>query len=256
MKDKIKNLLENNILLRPFLWASFIYYGEGNLASKKRASKEVVPMSQLDRRRVGIIDAWSASDGERTLRVDYPLNENSVVFDMGGFEGNWAAEIYARYSCHILVFEPHLPFYENIKQRFSKNGKIKVYPFGLSSKTEKVCFYESADGSSTFQVTEEGVAEEKVTEIELVDVSDFIEKQNVRNIDLIKINIEGGEFELLERLIEKKQLSLFANLQIQFHDINAESESRMRSIQNELAKTHELTYQFEFIWENWKRKTS
>ena len=27
---------------------------------------------------------------------------------------------------------------------------------------------------------------------------------------------------------------------------------RMEKIQKELAKTHQLTYQYDFVWENWK----
>ena len=29
--------------------------------------------------------AWRRADGDRTLRLDYDLNENSVVFDLGGY---------------------------------------------------------------------------------------------------------------------------------------------------------------------------
>ena len=75
------------------------------------------------------------------------------------------------------------------------------------------------------------------------------------DVDLIKINIEGGEYEVLESLIADNKLSMFKNLQIQFHDFIIENaKERMSKIQQELAKTHVLTYQYEFVWENWKLK--
>ena len=54
----------------------------------------------------------------------------------------------------------------------------------------------SADGSSLFG---KSLACE---EIAIVDVRDWIDKMQIGKIDLIKINIEGGEYELLDRIIE------------------------------------------------------
>jgi len=44
------------------------------------------------------------------------------------------------------------------------------------------------------------------------------------------------------------------NVQVQFHDFVPHAKTRMQSIQRRLAITHELSYQFEFVWENWSRK--
>ena len=53
----------------------------------------------------------------------------------------------------------------------------------------------------------------------------------------------------------RNAISIFKNLQIQFHDfIIDNAEERMKNIQNKLSKTHEITYQYNFVWENWKIK--
>ena len=41
------------------------------------------------------------------------------------------------------------------------------------------------------------------------------------HVDLIKINIEGGEYELLEAILDNNLAKAFDNLQIQFHGIPA-----------------------------------
>jgi hypothetical protein len=41
---------------------------------------------------------------------------------------------------------------------------------------------------------------------------------------------------------------------VQFHDFVPNAEPRMRQIQQALAETHELTYAYPFVWENWRRK--
>ena len=78
-------------------------------------------------------------------------------------------------------------------------------------------------------------------------------KHNIEVVDLIKINIEGGEYDLLDEIIANNWLSKFKNIQVQYHDFVIDNpRERMEKIQKELAKTHQLTYQYDFVWENWK----
>ena len=44
------------------------------------------------------------------------------------------------------------------------------------------------------------------------------------------------------------------NLQIQFHEFVPKASERVRDTQKSLERTHKPTYQFEFVWENWKLK--
>ena len=73
---------------------------------------------------------------------------------------------------------------------------IQVFPYGLSSKDEIRQMSVCGDSSSVF------IESEDALDIKLVDIKRFIEEHKIKHIDLIKINIEGGEYELLERLIE------------------------------------------------------
>ena len=76
----------------------------------------------------------------------------------------------------------------------------------------------------------------------------------VEEVDLMKINIEGGEYELLEQLIETDMMSKIKDLQIQFHNIASDPEKRMQAIQEALKNSRYLTYQYKFVWENWTRR--
>lgn len=190
--------------------------------------------------------AWFKIDGDKTLRLNYDLNENSIVFDVGGYKGQWSSDIYSMYDCRIFIFEPVKEFAENIKRRFQKNKKIKVFPFGLSSRTIKTKMLLSKDGSSAMLNGQDNEL------VDLIKASDFIQNNNIENIDLIKINIEGGEYDLLENLIEAKLIKRIKKIQIQFHDFVPNAEVRMKKIQKQLEKTHHLTYQYEFVWENWE----
>lgn len=88
--------------------------------------------------------------------------------------------------------------------------------------------------------------------IKLVKAADFLKENNIKTIDLMKINIEGGEYALLEHLIEAGHIKEIKNIQIQFHDFVPDADKRMCKIQSGLEETHFLTYQYRFVWENWR----
>lgn len=192
---------------------------------------------------------WFAVHGDQTLRLNYDLNPDSLVFDLGGFKGEFAADIYNKYQSNIFIFEPVSRFYEIIVNTFMGNEKVRVFKYGLASEDGFFDISDSDNSSSIF------IKSEKSERIELKSISSFLTENHIEKVDLIKINIEGGEYDVLESLLQENKIQLFQNIQVQFHDFIIENASeRMHAIQKELAKTHELTYQFEFVWENWKIK--
>jgi FkbM family methyltransferase len=194
-----------------------------------------------------IVRRWFGDNGDKTLRVDYNLNEDSVVFDLGGYEGRWTNDIFQKYECNIYIFEPVSSFYNNINKRFS-DGKIRKNNFGLSDKTFDSVVYLSNDASSTYQKTS------SPENVKMVDICEFISNNNIDNIDLMKINIEGEEFNILEHLIVNDDIKIIDNIQVQFHSFAPNAIERRNKIREKLSETHEETYCYEFVWENWKRK--
>lgn len=197
-----------------------------------------------------MLEKWKAEGDDYTLRFDYDLDVDSLVLDLGGYRGQWTSDLYSRYCCRILVFEPVSSFYEKIKDRFKFNDDIEVYQHGLGGISCKAVIHICADGSSIFK---SGQSSE---EIEIIDIKEWFENMNIREVDLVKINIEGGEYELLERMIETGIIKMIDSLQVQFHEISVDSDRRMKKIQQDLEETHFPTYQYKFVWENWKRNNS
>src|ERR671925_1294606 len=87
-----------------------------------------------------------AAGGDKILRLEYDLNPDSLVLDVGGYEGQWASDIFGRYACHIHIFEPVPIYAEEIKKRFRMNSKIIVHELGMYSTTtrKKISVNESA----------------------------------------------------------------------------------------------------------------
>lgn len=191
---------------------------------------------------------WVQVNGDKTLRLHYDLNEKSVCIDLGGYEGQWACDIFSMYCCQIHVFEPVPEYAKKIRQRFIKNPYVIVHEFGLAKESTISSIAIGADASSQYKQSENTI------EIQLIKADDFFKENKIQSIDLMKINIEGGEYDLLDNLIETGLVNRIKNLQIQFHDFFPDASKRMHQIQGQLSETHKLTYQYEFVWENWTLK--
>lgn len=191
---------------------------------------------------------WVAADGDRTLRVEYPLSNESIIFDVGGFEGQWASDMYARYRCRIHVFEPVPSYATQIAARFAHNDAIRLHSVGLGRAPTVSQIAIDGDASSTRLESDESV------EIQIVTPEQIFDAEGVSNVDLMKVNIEGAEYDLLDHLIDTGMISRIRRLQVHFHDFVPDAEARMQSIQKRLSTTHRVTYQFPFIWENWVSK--
>src|SRR3954464_16046994 len=112
------------------------------------------------------------------LRYEYNLTAQSVVIDLGAYQGEWANEIHARYGCQVVAVEPteYIRDYQHghliNKAAGTHNGKIS---FGGR------CYY-----SSIFEPGDH--------EYECFDINKLIEQYPA--IDILKINIEGAEYDL------------------------------------------------------------
>lgn len=212
----------------------------------KKVKNLLFPSVQFKR-----VQPWVKIDGDRTLRMFYDgLNEQSVIFDLGGFEGQWASDIYAIYNSNIYVFEPFKLYADKISNRFKKNAKIKVFDFGLGSIDRMDKLAVLSDSSSIFKQDRNA----DYVQIRIKEMLSFLDENLVTNIDLLKINIEGAEYDVIEHLISSGFINNIRNIQVQFHDFVPNAKERMYKIQASLKETHNLTYQYEFVWENWEKK--
>jgi FkbM family methyltransferase len=193
--------------------------------------------------------AFAGVSGDSTLRIDYKLDNNSTVIDAGGYVGQWAYDINAKYDSTVYVFEPVKHSYDGIVAKFEQTPKVLVFNYGLSDKTQELQISIEGDSSSVYN--------QEHSELETILCRDFdevLKEQNITHIDLMKINIEGGEYDLLDHIIKKKLQSNIDNFQIQYHRFVPDCAARRDKISEALSKTHTRTWNYEWIWENWEIK--
>ena len=187
-------------------------------------------------------------------RYDYPLNENSIVFDIGGYGGETSFQLNELYHPKIYVFEPVRKYYESLRNRFLNDGNISVFPYGLGAYSRDSVFQVNNGSSTLFEQRMEVtdyVGQHEI--IKIKSITDFIREQKINKIDLMCINIEGMEYELIDELIRTGDIEKVENIQIQFHRTVEDYKWKRIRIITSLKNTHKRTYNFPYIMENWKK---
>ncbi len=182
-------------------------------------------------------------------KFDYPLTRNSVVIDCGAYEGNWSREIARRYGCRIVAFEPCKRFYRVAALALAAFPSVTIFNFGVAAISGKQEIGVSNDSTGLFSLAQE-------REIaEFIRIDRFMPEGE---ISLLKLNVEGAEFEVLEMITADPYLAKrFKNILVQFHTCVPDLEPRLAKIQAALALTHDLAWGSNpFLWQSFKLRAS
>ena len=186
------------------------------------------------------------SDAGRYMITDgYNLNPDSLVMDVGGYKGDFTDYILRRYNSHVNVYEPVKAFYKELILRF-KNRKVKIFNYGLEGHSYAGPISRFEEASSMFYTS----FDRKDEKVEIQDVVNEINGP----VDLLALNCEGGEYGILERLIQTDQIVNVKNILVQFHPFIADCQCRRHTIRETLKRTHKEKYSYDFCWEAWSAK--
>lgn len=177
-------------------------------------------------------------------RYEYPLNKDSFVVDCGGFHGRFAAEIARRYGCRVVCFEP---VFTEIARQACAGLNVEVVPAGVDATDGDDVFGVQGDMTGTYSVANESKS------VELIGLPGWI---GDKQIDLLKLNIEGMEYVVLDALISTGKISQINRIQVQFHAPGMRSEERLNALLEKIKETHQPEWGEEnpFMWISYIRK--
>lgn len=186
-----------------------------------------------------------------SLRHEYPLTPDSIVIDAGGYEGSFAKTIAEKYGCRVYVYEPVLEHAAGILRRIEHTplaALIKVLNAGLGANDRREKFGVKGDQTG---IACDGNREEEV-QIVAIDQALVVLAGTDRQVDLLKLNIEGMEFEVLEALLDRGLTHRFNNIQVQFHNNLPRAEQRRDYIKNLMLLNHRITWDADWVWTNFE----
>lgn len=200
----------------------------------------------------------AASMRNPDIMYEAPLAPGAIALDVGAFHGDWAARVHEKYQPRIYAFEPDPPSIAFLRRRFAREPDIQCMPYGLGSADVRLPLIQRGMGSTLYQPGvaggNAGGAGNDTVAVDVRDIVAVLDELGHAEIDIIKLNIEGAEFEVLERLIEAGRLEQIRVYTIQFHEWHPGAHRRRRRIHRALARTHRKVWDYPFVWEQWVRR--
>lgn len=178
--------------------------------------------------------------GDELIFKNIILNDNSVTIDGGGFDGEFTDEILKKNCQNIYIYEPDPDFFKNLIRKYQLNNKVKILNLALFDKDKKMNLSENSNASSIMESTNKGRI------INAVDV--YNEFKKFEKIDLFKLNIEGAEYDVLLRLIEKNELNKVKYLLVQFHKEHDLAEVKYNNILPKITKEFDVIFNYKYVW--------
>ncbi|MDW8086954.1 MAG: FkbM family methyltransferase [Candidatus Calescibacterium sp.] len=160
-------------------------------------------------------DNWNADfnhNGERyfvqnLLRAYKKKKKDSlVIFDVGAYEGHYSGMIRELSEklglyCEFHLFEPQRFCYMKLCERFANNRHFHLNNFAVSEHSGEIFIYYEQDKRSTGSVYRRNSGSQReLVRSERLDK--YIQENDIRIIDFLKIDTEGNDYKVLISLGE------------------------------------------------------
>jgi FkbM family methyltransferase len=195
----------------------------------------------------------------RDILFDVDLREGAVVVDVGAYQGEWSAQVVERARTHgprdltLHAFEPEPESVERYRAALGTDPGVHLHPYGLAGRTRTERMTVGGLGSSVFKTGQRAGVFDTI-DVDLRDIDEVFTSLAIDRVDLMMVNIEGGEYELIDRLNERGWLPRLGTLIVQFHEFGPDAYRARRRNRSHLAETHRCTWNFTWVYERWDAK--
>lgn len=207
-------------------------------------------MFELHYYRKQMYDFLGATMANPDVLVDVEVTSDSVVLDVGAYVGQWAKKIDDRSGARIYAFEPAAKGVETMRTLFANRPNVRIFAYGLGNANRSARLALAGPGSSIYSED----AAFGWADVEIRDIVDVLDELGLTRIDLLKVNIEGGEFDLFDRLIEAGWLHRIDQVLIQFHEWHPNAYYRRWKVRQALRRGHVQVWDYPWVWEFWRQR--
>lgn len=158
--------------------------------------------------------------GEVFLDNDYHFESNKsepLIIDCGANIGMSILYFKMLYpNCHIVAFEPSPHAFKLLKENVERNNfqNVTLYNSALSSEEGNMTFYFSDDKGTLSSSLDPVRGGENNVDVKVEKLSSYIKG---KEYDLVKMDVEGAEWGIVEDLIASKTITNSDNYLLEYH---------------------------------------
>ena len=193
----------------------------------------VMPLSVWSR--VESFAARQLGKGTQTNRCDLEVEfcagllkrPPRTVLDVGANLGSYSSAVLARYpTCSLHAFEPQPVNAAHLRTRFKDSPTFCIHEVALSNKDGEALLHADRPGSGLASLAERrldhfGIQLTQSIEVRTFSLDRFANDANIREIDWVKLDVEGHELCVLEGM--KSLLDSITLIQFEFGGCNIDS---------------------------------
>ena len=174
----------------------------------KNIVKKLLATFDLRLSRLSTFERENAFEAQARLIQGQP-SSSLTIFDVGAYKGDIALRYNQLFpNAHIFCFEPFAASFDLLQKNVASYRNIKTYPLGLGETDGKAIMHSNSfavtnsllatheTGSSTWGT---GLLEtQEVVDVDLTTLDQFVEQNQIKQIDILKLDAQGAEYLILE----------------------------------------------------------
>lgn len=162
--------------------------------------------------------------------------KNLTLIDVGSNRGQSIDFFVKNFNVKKTIgFEPNKKLFNSLTKKYKNHQNIKIFNLGVSSKSDNMIFHENVlDETSTFENINQsskyanrkarilGIKTEELFKekyhVECVTLNQFLSKNKIIKVDILKVDVEGHEYEVLKGLFSIGMVSKINFIQLESHN--------------------------------------
>jgi FkbM family methyltransferase len=154
---------------------------------------------------------------------DLALPHNPVIMDVGGFVGDFSLYAVKRLNaCKVIVCEPSPRNWVLLLKNIANNGyEDRILPVNkaVTADGANVMLNIDAPDEGQCMVSAYYPSEQPLISVSGISLGQLLRDHSIESVDLLKIDIEGGEYSVLESA-PADVLRRIRNIVFEYHDID------------------------------------
>jgi FkbM family methyltransferase len=185
----------------------------------------------------GTIDEIYLQKNYRDIAV-----EGGVVVDIGFNYGLFSLRSLNMGASKVYGFEPNKNIFNTIYQLFPYRDKTQLFEFAVGKENTIVKFFEDSatlgsmienyyENGDNYYLKPDMVGQ--TYDVQLINFNDQVKKLEIKQIDLLKIDCEGAEYDIIESLDSNYLKNNIKNIILEYHENDG---PQLKTITDKLSK--------------------
>jgi FkbM family methyltransferase len=168
------------------------------------------------------------------------LDNLNVVIDIGANVGLFTKYMLCKSAKKVFCYEPNKSAFESLSKNYKNNSSVSLNNLAVSTNNDKLRLY--LDPNNTL-VSSAKRNTSNFYDVDSITLKQIFDQNNIDKVDLIKIDIEGMEYELVENM-DDEIFNKVDSFIIEYHDL--QSMDKSTGVNKLIKKFKEQKYSVKF----------